>query len=734
MMKAMRTTICLRGGSFRRISLSVDVSKRIIMEERGTEGSPDAPRDVAAPSPQRSVTAWQRRARSSVPRSSHEADRSRMDLTQDMTSPAAAPRADNGAEERPSAPQQEQNRAASAAAPPAKGHRLETWRTRGRGRGSRGPHPYAEPRRSWAPPRTQDPEAPMGAPPPHLPPRGYGPPRDYDNGPLVEGAAWAERDREREGRGNGHPPFEGRERDWEGAAPVPYAETRGVCPRCGRDNHPLRDCQAIKDIHGRYLSDPPPSRHRDSIKCHRCGRSGHLTRNCVQARDVDGRDIPSPPGVVPFEPGTADASSFRCVRCGRAGHPFRECAYARDIHGHIIHAPPGAVPPPRHPDGRPPTHPRGPESPARGARWEPPPAERRLPYIEDVALHPAGPHGSRSRSRSPRPRPLPSSSPSPPPPPSMPSPSRSASVPRGAEEGAAREERREEGGPRGGGGRGSESGSESDEGHGDPGARADRRGDASDAPGSSRNGSAADGTRGEAAEGDGPPARLAQGLGAASVPPAWGSGGLIKKAKEHAQRQEAPGRADPQPGGAPGPSREAEEPPREHRPAPAPAAPAPPSAVDRGGLAAAPAGPSPSTTAAGWATFGIPAPPLGAPAAPAAVPGNPLAAAAPSGVPYGPAGGAPGVPPPEGPTLDESEQEVQLMLPSAGVVIHYPVYFHFGRGLLQNRHGTLLPTFAGDVRMLVSEGRLLEESLADMSQRGEVAWGEADMQDDDVVR
>lgn len=66
-----------------------------------------------------------------------------------------------------------------------------------------------------------------------------------------------------------------------------------ICFRCGRRNsHIARNCLALADINGSYVSDNKfryvDCTDTDPDTCFRCGRNTHLTRHCLALTHING--------------------------------------------------------------------------------------------------------------------------------------------------------------------------------------------------------------------------------------------------------------------------------------------------------------------------------------------------------------------------------------------------------------------------------------------------------------
>lgn len=69
----------------------------------------------------------------------------------------------------------------------------------------------------------------------------------------------------------------------------------GLCLRCGRDNHKVKNCYAKTNIEGEEIiefdSDLESDSDSDSDCCYRCGRIGHYASECYAKTDINGKRI-----------------------------------------------------------------------------------------------------------------------------------------------------------------------------------------------------------------------------------------------------------------------------------------------------------------------------------------------------------------------------------------------------------------------------------------------------------
>ena len=553
-------------------------------------------------------------------------------------------------------------------------------------------------------------------------------PRDFDRD-----RDWDRRPRPRPG--DGPPP---RDRDRELPRVLrEFAHIPGACERCGRLNHVLADCAAVKNIHNAYIRDdylasrqarmsavwgPKP------LMCHRCGRKDHHAGECFHKADVAGGEIRTPPGVVPrFAPGDP-VPSFRCPRCFRTGHAYDECTFNRNVYRDDIPGPPPRryVPPSRqlppgdYPPGREP-HGAAPSGPVPAHR---PDRSPRVPPAEEGSTPPR---------------------PSRPPQRWQPGPDRPA---RGGSE-VIDDASNPNPAPR------TASGGEDmrDAGHGpplDPVRPAINALDApplpverppGDRPGhGGRPGVARQGLAG-ATRGPGPgqeeglpPVDHVAMLGDAGATERGGSAGAAGTADGavDARGEGVSGKGSSEAGtgprGAAGKEARAEA-----RVSAEQGRAVGGTGVQAGGGGAGGAREGPGASAAGGAPTGG----VMAAGANAGAPQVPSTAAAPPPMPAPPQpypGGMalPFAPAPAPAALSpDGEQLVQLLMRTdTREAVRYPVVFDFDLGCLRNRHGMALPIFTGDrAVMLAAEGRSLGEILEGLVAEGVVAWGDAALSD-----
>jgi predicted GIY-YIG superfamily endonuclease/ribosomal protein S27AE len=68
--------------------------------------------------------------------------------------------------------------------------------------------------------------------------------------------------------------------------------TENKCVRCGRNNHFVRDCYAMKDVDGKVISgEDRKNVSSERRECPRCGRNNHVIANCYAKIDVNGKVI-----------------------------------------------------------------------------------------------------------------------------------------------------------------------------------------------------------------------------------------------------------------------------------------------------------------------------------------------------------------------------------------------------------------------------------------------------------
>lgn len=62
--------------------------------------------------------------------------------------------------------------------------------------------------------------------------------------------------------------------------------------------------------------------------CARCGRKGHFIKDCWAAKDVDGNE---------FSSEEEEDDDQHCYRCGRIGHFIKDCWASTDVYGNVLH-------------------------------------------------------------------------------------------------------------------------------------------------------------------------------------------------------------------------------------------------------------------------------------------------------------------------------------------------------------------------------------------------------------